>query len=218
MENSVQARLTSLEKSNKRLKFLLSALLLGAAATVLLAAGAPAPRIVTAERFVLRDASGKERAELAANKQSVALQLLNDNGSKGLALVAGVAGNGIFISDLKGNDREAMLASDDGTAVLSIIKAESKKDAFIVKDLQKATVLAFNDNQGTDRIDLGYFEKGAGMVVNDANSTIRSMVGEPGMATYKADGKIEWASAGDDMSLRERQQIKDLFNSTLKPQ
>ncbi|HEY0307395.1 MAG TPA: hypothetical protein VGB94_04485 [Acidobacteriaceae bacterium] len=218
IEATAEERLVRLEKSNKRLKAGMFALLVLISAGVILGAASPSPKILSAERFVLVDAAGNERAELSSNSKSAALQFLNSNGSKGMVLMTGDAGNGLLVSDMMGKSRANFLALNDGTASLSLMNANSPNEAFSVKDTTQGTALVVHDGNGKDRLDLGYTEKGASLVVADANGTTKAAVTEQGMVTFKKGGQLEWASFGEDMKPEERKHIRDLLNSTMPPQ
>jgi hypothetical protein len=212
---SVEERVQRLEKSNRRLKVGMLSLGIAATCIAVLGAAAPTPKAVTAEKFVLLDEAGNERAELSSNSKAAALQLLNVNGSRAAVVTAGSEGNAIFLADTAGQTREAMMVGKDSGARLSIIRNNQQQEMFVITDSPLGTVLAIRDGNGKDRINIGYSPKGAGVAVADANETIRGMVGEQGMATYKKGGQIEWASAGENMTPEERKHVMDIINSTI---
>jgi hypothetical protein len=214
-EVTIEQRLEQLEQSNKRLKAVLLALGTVAIAGAILGATVPAPKVITGERFVLLDAAGNQRAELSANTKSAALQFLNSDGTRALVLAAGSSGNGIFLTDKKGNDRASLFTSDEGTVNFAITKPGANRDVFLITDNPKGTVLAVRDPSGKERIDLGYSEKGASLVIADGNETTRSMIAEQGVVTFKKGGQLEWASFGADLTPEERRRVNDLINGVI---
>ena len=214
---TAEQRLLKLEQSNRRLKAVMFALCTMAVGVGVLGAADTASKTIRAERFVLVDASGKERAELSASGNASALQFFNPDGSRALVLLAGGAGNGVFISNSEGKDRLSMFASADKSATLSLTKEGSQKDAVVLTDKAAGTVLEFRDDGGRDRVDLGYTPKGASLVVADANDTVRSVVAEQGVTTYLKGGQIEWASFGENLSPEERKRVMDIVNTATPP-
>jgi hypothetical protein len=93
---SVEERLKRLEKENKRLRKLIQTIV-------------PQPgRIVEAERFVLRDASGKTRAELGLVEDEPSLQLYDASG-KVRAVLRLIAGwPALWLIDASGKPRVAL--------------------------------------------------------------------------------------------------------------
>jgi hypothetical protein len=92
--NAVIARLEKVEKENRRLKRAGITCLLVAACVVLMGQARPS-RTLEAERFVLKDASGRVRAELFTHSVSgvAMLRFLNERGD------AFVSADGLFLLD-----------------------------------------------------------------------------------------------------------------------
>jgi hypothetical protein len=116
-----------------------------------------------------------------------------------------------------GKTRASLIAGNDGTASLAILKEGFPHEAFLLTDNQQGKVLAIRDPNGNDRIDLGYTAKKASLAVADDNGTVRAMVGEQGDLTFKKGGQIDWASFGEDMTPEERKHVMDLLNQTIQP-
>lgn len=72
----IYERLNRLERSNRRLKMLLSACLCGGVALFLMGA-ASNPKVVEAEKFLLRDSAGVERGEMFASEAARGLVFFN---------------------------------------------------------------------------------------------------------------------------------------------
>ncbi|HEV8306134.1 MAG TPA: hypothetical protein VGW35_00590 [Methylomirabilota bacterium] len=103
--DTVAERLTRLERENRRLKHMVAAGLVGLVAVLLMgqAPVAQAPRIVEAERFVLRDPSGNVRATLSVTSEGgTGLSLMNKDGTVGALLVTVDAGSALALGDPHG--------------------------------------------------------------------------------------------------------------------
>jgi len=70
--------------------------------------GAAIPKVVEAEKFILRDASGTERGEMFATEAARGIVFFNKNGERGVALVVSDQMNALMISD-----RERKSSTDD---------------------------------------------------------------------------------------------------------
>lgn len=140
---SIMLRLDRVERENRRLKRLSLAVMVVVAA-ILLMAQAPShkTRTVEADRFVLIDASGQVRADLAmAADNTPALTLLNEKGSP--------------LVSLRGADSPSLTLSN----------ADSKE---ILKLLVSPDVnsLALYDGQ-TARVGVGVWKEAAGLALYD---------------------------------------------------
>lgn len=215
MENA--ERIALLERSNRRMKAGMAGLVALIVGLAILGVAAPTPKVLTAERFVLVDESGRERAELSSNTKASALQFLNSNGTDALVLTAGSGDNGVILSDKNGEDRLGFIASSDGTVDLSFYRDHGKQETLKITDNPEGTAISVRDSTGKDRINLGYSSKGAGLGVADRNGTVRSVIGEQGYATFDKNGKVDWTSFGENMTPEERKQVMDLVNSAPQP-
>jgi len=175
----------------------------------------PVPKTLSAEKFVVVDAEGNERAELSANSKSAALQFLNPNQSRSIVIATGSQGNGVYLSDGNGKIRTGMLVGDDGVATISTMNGDS--ETFALKDSRDGAALTFRDSGGHARIVMGYTPKGASINVMDGNETLRADVAEQGVVTFDKGGLLEWASFGEKMSPADRKKVMDLINSGMKP-
>lgn len=133
MDASIQERLERLEMENRRAKWLAA---LSAAAVVISLASSmlgrvhaqaqASPHTVEAQEFVLKDASGRERADLGVgNDGTTAFVLENSQGKDRLALYVGGNGRtGLGFKDDQGMLRLYLAADTDGTPRLSLGDAQ----------------------------------------------------------------------------------------------
>ncbi len=118
--DSLRARIERLERENRRFRLGGLALIVAACAAALMGQAQPA-RTIEAERFVLRNASGKIAAELATPRGSPALRFLAPNGE-----VDAVLDPHLFVMYEKQTpvaqlDRTGLYIRDDrGTAVIAL--------------------------------------------------------------------------------------------------
>src|SRR5712691_9591992 len=97
---TLEQRLDNLERSNRKMRAGLVMCLLVAIALFTLGARPSAPKVLEAEKIVLRDTNGNERGQLFANEKSWGLVLYTESGQQALGLVASTAVNGLVISPL----------------------------------------------------------------------------------------------------------------------
>src|SRR5712692_1255889 len=108
---TLEQRLDNLERSNRNMRAGLIICMLVAIVLFTMAARPNAPKVLEAEKIVLRDANGNERGQLFANEKSWGLVLFTESGKQALGLVASTAVNGLVISDQNGYGRQ-MFTSD----------------------------------------------------------------------------------------------------------
>ena len=215
MTTTTEDRLARLEQSNRRLKAGLLASATLASAAVILGAAAPPPKVYTAEKFVLVDPNGHERAELSANSKAAALQFINTNGTRGITIASSNdAGNGINLSDAKGHERAFLLVESDGDASLAITRDGLEQETFILQDNSGGTAMAIRDSEGKDRVNLGIGPKGAALALSDGNATPRAIISDVTLATYDKGGKMNWGAFPEGMTPEERKRVMDTSNLT----
>jgi len=115
----IRGRLISLERQNRRLRQIGVAALVLAASLVLMGQASP-KKTIEANEFILRDNSGKVRANLSLKeKESIAQLVLFDNeGTRRATLDSGVAGLGgnLSLADEHGKVRVSVSAMDLGNS------------------------------------------------------------------------------------------------------
>lgn len=210
-----EERFAALEQSNRKLKAGMMLLCGMAALIAILGAAAPSPKVIIAERFVLVDETGKERAELSSNPKNVAFQLMNADQSRAVILSSGSEGNGVLLFDKFGKGRQALMAYKDATTY-SVFREDRPQEALLILDNAKGTVLAVRDPKGNELVDLGVVNGGA-LAISDTNGKPRAMVGTEGITTFDEAGKINWTSFGETLTPEERKHVMDLINSTQQP-
>lgn len=123
MENMVQ-RLDRFERENRRLKYIGALVVLGIAAVVLMgqAKSSKVTKVIEAEKFVLRDSSGSERA-LLSSKDAVFLTLFDRNGK----IRASINETSLAIADKNGKVRIGLVVSDEGNPIV-VLQNEAGKE------------------------------------------------------------------------------------------
>ena len=210
--SAIEQRLCHLETSNRRLKAVLTATVVAACGAWLMGAN-EAPHAVKATSFVLLDDAGRQRALLSSNEKSVALQLLNADGSRGVALGVANDANGLVVFDPKGAVRVALTARQTGED-LGFLRPMSSQDVFSITDNSLGTVIAIRDAAGHEMVDVGVSDKGPGVSITDPNNTPRAVVSPEGFLSFDKGGRVDWASFGEKLSPEERKQVMDLLNQT----
>lgn len=162
-KQTVMTRLENLETQNKRLKRVGTVLflLLG----VLIVAGVAAPnRTIEADKFVIKDANGKTRAELSSSDAGPELNFLDERGTLRLSvgIYAGEPSIVLFDQDSK---QVATLVSDESGSQLWFGTGPTEKPLAAIgtnltlgKDgkLSQASFIRLCDRKGHDRVELEY--------------------------------------------------------------
>jgi hypothetical protein len=173
--------------------------------------------VIEAQRFVLKDAAGRERGSLFANDQVWGLVLYNGDSSKAAALVVTGGSSAVLLNDGQGNSGIAAYAkSDESNLAMFDTKGHARIE---LKNSAKGSVLGFRDGNGTDRVDVAFGSPfGGGMVINDANSKTRTALAEegPGVATYDAKGAILWAAGLDSFDKDTQKRIREAADALTK--
>ena len=209
-------RLGKLERSNRRLKTLFSICLCAGIAFFLMGAAA-GPKVVEAEKFVLRDSSGVERGEIFGSDASRGIVFFNKNGERGLGLLVSDQMNGLIIMDQNGNLRESLTSKLDESN-LTLYRPGSQSAQFEVTDNARGTALAVRDRSNSDRVALGVSDKGAALTLIDTAGANRAVVadGEINLATFSKGGELIWAPGWDKFSPEEQNRIKNIMRQSLK--
>lgn len=127
--HSLVERVVKLEQQNRRLKWGGVAVLAVFSAVVLMGQAAPPPRIVEAQKFVLKDADGKVRGWMGVMATGSELMLGNDNAQPMMRLLVSTDSSNLhFYGVRKGG---MTLAVDSGDPSLSIVGADGSGGAGI---------------------------------------------------------------------------------------
>jgi hypothetical protein len=131
-------RVERLERSQRRWRGVASAAAVGLVAVGLMGQK-PAPRTLEAERFILRDAAGRARAELVVDgEQSVALRFKDADSMPRLSV-----------------------GTENGAAVVVLNEQGGRVRAGLVTLPHGAPALTFYDNNGRNRAELALTREGA---------------------------------------------------------
>lgn len=117
MEGSVLERLAKLERQNRRFKRAGLVAMVLAGATLLLGQATPQWK-VEAERFVLKDADGKVRAELGMAGHGPLLALYDEDGARRAVFGIAERGPGIFFLDAIQKRRVALGVVEKGPVLV----------------------------------------------------------------------------------------------------
>lgn len=138
VDRAILQRVERLERAQRRWRRLASGAAVGLLAVGLMGQK-PAPRTVEAERFVLRDAAGRARAELVVDgEQSVALRFKDADSMPRLSI-----------------------GTENGAAVLVLNEQGGRVRAGLVTLSHGAPALTFYDNNGRNRAELALTREGA---------------------------------------------------------
>jgi hypothetical protein len=214
-QQTIEEKLDRLERSNRRLKIMMSvSFCIGA---VLLFTGAGAPRVVEAEKFILRDSSGAERGEMFATDTARGLVFFTKGGEKGLAFVVSDEMNALMISDPNGNLRQTLTANMDESR-LGLYRPGSNSAQFEVINNALGTALTIRDRGNADRVSLGESAKGAAVVMSDSKGGARTIMGDGalGFASLAKDGGIVWSPGWDKFSPEEQKQMNNVIRNSPK--
>ncbi len=145
-------RLDRLERENRRLKIAGAILLLVVAAGGAMGQVLPkaVPKVVEAERFVLRDTKGKILATLGAEASGLLALVLYDQNGKARA-VLGVVADGrpvLSLLDQNGKDRAGLGLLPDGVPTLSLLDQNGKDRATLAVKADGTPALGLFDRDG----------------------------------------------------------------------
>jgi hypothetical protein len=190
---AVVARLDRLEKDNselrrqnRRLKCAgAGVLLLGAIA--LLAGAGQAGKTVEAERFVLRDGFGRQRAVLSLTKSaddpSVALMLFDTDERPRAGLGVNKDGPGLYFTDPNGKHRAVLSRNNDGIGLDLLDDRGRPRAGLHVTDV--AAGLTLRDEAGAIRMQAGMDKDLPTLMLNDEDGKLRA-----GLQVEKKAGRL----------------------------
>ncbi|UCH33451.1 MAG: hypothetical protein JSV65_12845 [Armatimonadota bacterium] len=164
-------RIERLERQNRRLK--LGMLGLAAVFGAVLFVGAVTPQeIVEAEKFVLRDAEGRQRAVLQVPEWGPCLSLYDAAGTTQVALYINGSRPGVRLSDTNGKER-AILEVDEGPLFALFDERGQQRAGIGVQETGDKTwpegaAFFLFDADGRPRVTLDAFPRGPELVLHDA--------------------------------------------------
>ena len=152
---SLTQRLDRLEREKRRLKRMGVAVAVGIAAAVLMGQARPAGKVIEAEQFILRDASGTMRADLSAGAES---------------------GVGLFLFDRRGGARAGLMVEADGTPKLFLFDKNSMAAAWL-SVVEGTPALQLKGSDGVDRAWLEVTGNAPRLVFRDEGKRQRLVLG-----------------------------------------
>ncbi len=191
--NTLTQRLDRLERENRRLKIAGAVLLLALAAVGVMGQVLPkaVPKVVEAERFVLRDTRGRTRATLdAEGSGTLALSLYDQNGKIRASLAVEADGTPrLDLVDQNGKQRVALNVVKDASAL--VLADQNGKGRISLTVLPGGRPdLALSDQNGKTRLVLDVGTSGPSVVLYDENEKERAVLGHAALEAT-ATGTVE---------------------------
>lgn len=210
-------RMARLERTNARLRLLLSLAMLLAGVVILMGnRSTEPPAVLEAQKFVLKDGAGHERGALFTTDVSWGLILYNSDSSKGAAFVVSDSGNAAMLLNKKGESGLTAMATEQANT-LAIDDLGTNSTAVELKSVARASVLRFLNTKGIDKVDITVPRTGgAAMLLNDDGSRTRTILSEdyPGLATFNAKGDFVWAAGFDGFSKEEQNAMRTIMQKS----
>ena len=191
--NTLTQRLDRLERGNRRLKLAVAVLLISLAAVGVMGQVSPkaAPKVIEAERFVLRDTSGKPRATLVVAADGTSgLSLYDQNGKGRLRLYVDTSGPSLALADQNGKLRATLRLDADGSPGLTLFDRGEKLRGGLGLHTDGSPLLGLLDQSGKLRATLGVATSGPSLVLHDENQKYRAVLGHAALKTTAA-GTVE---------------------------
>jgi hypothetical protein len=208
---TLEQRLDNLERSNRNLRAVVMCLL--TAVVLFTMAARPSPKVLEAEKIVLRDPNGKERGQLFASEKAWGLVLYTENGQQALDLVASTTVNGLMISDQNGYGRQ-IFTSDTSQTTWGIFHPGSKPAQIEITDKLAGAEIVVRDRSDVQRVELGVTDKGPSLALSDDSGTMRTVLSDGQIASFSRDGNISWSPEWERLSPEEKQKMKNLLPKT----
>jgi len=177
----IAARLARLEKSNRRLRLTLVAVVVAASSLALAAAGRQDSKPVVAEvratRFVLDDGSGKEVASLVSIEgRGTRLQMLDETGLPSVVLVSSRSMQSTLSLGHDGNPGCILSAGANGASILAqevmVVDRSRKGCATLSASGSEARLKFFSDVSTTPKIVLSTRPDQTNLVLRDGEASI----------------------------------------------
>ncbi len=168
---SIVERLEKVEKQNRQMKRVaLGASLLAVAFAVMGAQGSPRP--VVAERFVVVDANGTERAVLGMAERGPALRLYDAKGKKRAEWESEPEETSLLFYGKRGNEQVALFANEAGFGLSSLtLEAVDGKSSFRASSEEDSAGLSLYESFPTKK-PLAFLTTNSGksrLQMNDSN-------------------------------------------------
>jgi len=156
--------------------------------------GDKVPKVVEAQRFVLRDASGTVRAELSAVEGEAGLVVLSPSGKFRAELTAVEDGAGLVIFGPRGEVRVAVGVDADGEPSLNLCDGDPASRAGLTRLTDGAWAVCLSGPGGQGRVMLTVEPDGAAAVyLNDQDRKARASLvvdsdGTPSLCLWDREG------------------------------
>jgi hypothetical protein len=145
---TVEQRLACLELAQRRWRRLAAGAMI-ALTGVMLMGQKPAPRVVEAERFVLRDAAGRVRAELGMDtEQSVTLRFKDGDSMPRLSVGTENGAAVVVLNEQGGKVRAGLVTLPHGAPALTLYDTNGKNRAELALTREGAPALTILDRDG----------------------------------------------------------------------
>jgi hypothetical protein len=149
---TTEQRLARLERENRWMRRLGAVAVAVAAAVFLVGQGKDKPRVVEAQKFVLRDSEGKSRAELSLRERG---------------------GVGLDLRDGAGTPRASLLLLRPDAPMLALRDGSGRSRLVLSAADEGATDMLIKDARGNARVLLGVSHRGSGGIeVYAPNGTV----------------------------------------------
>jgi hypothetical protein len=144
----IAQRVERLERAQRRWQRVAAGAVLGLIAVAVMGQK-PAPRIVEAERFILRDAAGRIRAELAVDtEQSVALRFRDADNMPRLSIGTENGASVVVLNEQGGKVRAGLVTLPQGSPALTLYDTNGKNRAELALTRDGAPALTITDRDG----------------------------------------------------------------------
>jgi hypothetical protein len=181
-EATLQERMESVEKQNKRLKGYMALLVLSLLAIAVMGAKAGTKdghfRQIVAEGLTIVDGAGQELIRIGFSKsEGTGMTILNRAGKEvlGIGIAADEQGSGILVSDKEGRPRIG-LGMDEGLPSIAIVDQKGDKILAIGGDERGYGFVVMDENE-VERVGMGFKEGNAGLAIYDDNGEyVRGMI------------------------------------------
>jgi len=169
--NALMQRLDTLERKNRNFRHLLYLMVLGASAIIVMGQASPQPRIVEAERFIVKDSTGIKAVLGAGPSQEVILAFVDRSGRPRVSLTLDADGfpmltlsgrtakeglslnvlsTGLValnLTDMNGNAPIGMAIGPGGTPLLSLADPKGRlRVAIALEEATKPSVQLYDEN------------------------------------------------------------------------
>lgn len=146
--SSIEERLGKVERQNRRLKIAGGVALVLIWAVTLLSAAAPKPKTVDAERFVVVDNGGKQRAAFGVSENGASLKISNEKGKTVVLMEVSEDGTPVLAFKDENSTIRALLTLGEDDPILSLHDENETPRAMLLVHDERGPSLSFRNKQG----------------------------------------------------------------------